>query len=184
MAGVAGPMLRRSRAAGARFLAGLLAGGAAGALVLALPVYLLGMLAGLLPQSARLVILLVTCALLGLADLSGRTPHMWRQVPQQLVNRLPPGALGLAWGFDLGLMVTTQKTTSLIWGTIAAVVLLRPSLAAPALVGIATVATLTVVLFSAGGIEPEARRSKRWLMYARRSSGAVMLTALLAGLLA
>ena len=108
MAGVAGPMLRRSRTAAARFLAGLAIGGVAAGLLLAVPTYLLGaVVRGLLPEPARLVVLAAVCGLFALADLALPTPQVWRQVPQRLQDVLPPGALGAAWGFDLGLLVTT-----------------------------------------------------------------------------
>jgi hypothetical protein len=35
-----------------------------------------------------------------------------------------PGRLGFIWAFDLGLLVTTQKTTSLLWIGLAGAVLL------------------------------------------------------------
>jgi hypothetical protein len=184
MAGVASPLLRYSRARGTRFLTGLAVGGTAGGLLLAVPVYLIGTLAGHLPFAVRVGLLALVCAALGVADLLGRTPHVWRQVPQALVRTLPPGALGLAWGFDLGLLFTTQKTTSLIWGSLAAIVLLRPGLAAPVLPGIALVAALSMAVLSIGGFEPEAKRSRRWIRSARRGSGLVMLAALLAAVLA
>src|SRR5215212_10467653 len=115
MAGVAGPMLRRSRSAATRFLIGLAIGGVAAGLLLALPTYVLGsVVRGLLPEQGRLMVLAAVCGLFALADLASRTPHVWRQVPQRLQDVLPPGALGAAWGFDLGLLVTTQKTTSLL----------------------------------------------------------------------
>src|SRR3954471_20098644 len=125
MTGVAGPLLRNVglRARGVRFLVGLAVGGAAGGAVLAVPVYLLGRLLEPLPAWVRLGLLAAVCCLLAVADFAQRTPHVWRQVPQGLVNKLPSGSLGLAWGFDLGLLFTTQKTTSLVWVTLAALIL-------------------------------------------------------------
>src|SRR6266542_1523735 len=111
MAGVASPMLRRTRSGASRFLIGLVAGGAAAGLLLSLPAYLIGtVLHDAVPMRARIVILAVLLAILAIADLTRRTPHVWRQVPQDLVWKLPPGSLGVAWGFDLGLLFTTQKT--------------------------------------------------------------------------
>src|SRR5690349_11355959 len=100
MAGVASPMMRHAHAKAARFLAGLTVGSALGGLVLALPVYLLGTLAGLMPAGVRVGLLLAACAGFGLADVAGRTPHVWRQVPQRFVRTLKPGTLGVVWGFD------------------------------------------------------------------------------------
>jgi hypothetical protein len=109
MAGVAGPMLRTRRGAGTRLLAGLLAGELAAGAVLAGPAFLLGTaLRGALPLQARLCAIAALCVLFAVADLANRTPQVQRQVPESLIWRLPPGTLGLAWGFDLGLLVTTQ----------------------------------------------------------------------------
>jgi hypothetical protein len=180
MAGVAGPMRTRDRAGAARFLVGLAAGGVAAGLVLAVPVYLVGHVAGrVLPDSARVGLLVAVAVALGAADLLGRTPHVWRQVPQKLVRELPPGTLGLTWGFDLGLLVTTQKTSSLLWVSIAAVALLDPGLAPVALVVFSLVATagivaLTLTVWSVlmrGGLGWEWIRRARWV------TGAAMLTA-------
>jgi hypothetical protein len=175
MAGVAGPMMHRTRSRGARFLAGLTVGGAVGGLALSLPVYLLGMLASVLPSGVRAGLLAAACIGFGLADLRGRTPHVWRQVPQAFVRSLPPGRLGLVWGFDLGLLVTTQKTTSLIWVAGAAVVLLRPDLAAAALAAIATVAAAAITVNTLTGLLPQGREALTWSRPARWVSGAVIL---------
>src|SRR5262245_21640822 len=119
MAGVAGPMLRRSKAQGVRFLAGLLAGGLAASAVLAVALYALGTLAALvLPHTVRVVAAVLAVVAFGVADLMDRTPHIWRQVPQELIRKLPPGRLGLVWGFDLALLFTTQKSTSLTWASL------------------------------------------------------------------
>src|SRR5262245_38308325 len=134
MAGVAGPMLHYKRWHGARFLVALAVGGMLAGLVLSVPVYLVGeLLDRLVPLPVRLLALAVLGAALALADLRNRTPHIWRQVPQRLANRLPPGTLGLVWGFDLGLLFTTQKTVSLLWLSIGALLLLHPAAAAWAL---------------------------------------------------
>jgi hypothetical protein len=180
MAGVAGPMRSRSRADAARFLIGLTVGGVAAGLLLAVPVYLAGYVAGqLLPASVRAGLLIAVAVGLGVADLLGRTPHVWRQVPQKLVRELPPGTLGLTWGFYLGLLVTTQKASSLLWVSIAAVVLLDPGLAPVALVAFSLVATagivaLTMTVWSIvmrGGLGWEWIRRARWV------TGATMLAA-------
>lgn len=149
MAGVAGPMLRSRRRAGARLLIGLLVGEIAAGLLLAVPAVLAGEgLRALVSLQARLWVVAAVCAFFGGADLMNRTPHMWRQVPEDLIDRLPPGSLGLAWGFDLGLLFTTQKAVSLIWVGIAATVLLSPPLAAAVIVGTAVTASMTVMAYS------------------------------------
>jgi hypothetical protein len=179
MAGVAGPMLRRDRFGAVRMLAGLLAGSVAAGVLLALPTYLLGTLMHeALPERVRLVLLAAVCGVLGLADLTARTPHVWRQVPQRLMDVLPPGSLGTAWGFDLGLLFTTQKTTSLIWVALASLVLLAPAASGPLLAGVAALAALVVVGASIR-YQPFAdstgERARRWFRQARRASGVVIL---------
>ena len=179
MAGVAGPMLRRSRPAAVRFLTGLAIGGVAAGLLLAVPTYLLGAMArGVLPEQARLVALAVICGLFALADLASRTPHVWRQVPQRLQDVLPPGALGAAWGFDLGLLVTTQKTSSLLWVMLAALVLVDPDASGAVLAAAAAMAALVVAVATIR-FDPFAdstgERARRWFRNARRASGVVLL---------
>ena len=178
MAGVAGPMLRHARARGIRFLAGLLAGGVAAGLILALPVFLIGSVAANLPETARLLVLAAICLALGLTDLFQRTPQVWRQVPQALIRTLSPGPLGVAWGFDLGLLFTTQKTTSLIWVALAGLVLQQPQAALTALVGISAVATMAIVAAShANGVDARINPhwSRGWTRQLRRISGTVIV---------
>ena len=149
MAGVASPMLRRTRSGGARFLVGLLGGGIAAGLLLSVPAYLIGtVIQSLVPTRQRIIVLAGILAILAIADLLRRTPYLQRQVPQGFIWKLPPGFLGVAWGFDLGLLFTTQKVTSLIWVAIAGVVLLGPSMAAVLLVSIAVVASLAIAVWS------------------------------------
>jgi hypothetical protein len=178
MAGVAGPMLRSNRSAGTRFLIGLLAGEVAAGLLLAVPAYLLGEgLRAVLPQSARLWAVAAICVIFGLADLANKTPRVQRQVPEALIWRLPPGTLGVAWGFDLGLLFTTQKAVSFIWVAIAATILLDPAVAVAVLVGTAIIAGTTVTALSVWR-RPGADRLSRWgasLRQARHGSGLVML---------
>lgn len=178
MAGVASPMLRRTRTGGARFLTGLAVGGIAAGLLLSIPVYLAGrLLEAVVPATGRTAGLVAVCLVLGIADVRNRTPHPWRQVPQALVRRFPPGTLGLTWGFDLGLLVTTQKTTSLIWVAIAAAVLTGPSAAAALLVGAAVVAAGAV---AARSLQQHPftfleKREQRWFTQVRRMSGISIL---------
>jgi hypothetical protein len=180
MAGVAGPMLQRSRASGARFLTGLAVGGVAAGLVLAVLLYSAGHLAGrFMPVPARETLLVGMAFVLALADLTGRTPHVWRQVPQSLVRSLPPGALGLTWGFDLGLLVTTQKTSSLLWLSITAVTLLDPGLAPASLVAFSLAATIGVAILSMTACTVVARGGLgwTWIRRTRWVTGAAMLAA-------
>jgi hypothetical protein len=175
MAGVAGPMLRNKDRAGARFLAGLLVGEAAAGLLLAVPAYLLSEMAQVLPQAARLWILVGVCAIFGVADLMNRTPHVWRQVPQALIHRLQPGTLGVAWGFDLGLLFTTQKVVSLIWVAIAAGVLLQPAMAAGVVVGVAVLTGLAVIGGSVTFKPGRLRSPGALLRRVRQASGSATL---------
>lgn len=178
MAGVAGPLLRHSRSGGLRFLIGLALGSAAGGLVLALPVYVIGSAVdSVVPRPARLLALLVICVALGVADLLQRTPHVWRQVPQSLARTLPPGSRGLAWGFDLGLLFTTIKSTSLIWASMAALLLLRPSMAAGVLVAMTVTVALTAAVASLHGAESRisSHWAAKWLTPTRRASGTLLL---------
>ncbi len=184
MAGVAGPMVRHSRADGTRFLLALTIGGLAAGVVLAVPVFLLGhLIERLVPLPARLVLVAGLAVAFAVADLRNRTPHVWRQVPQSLARVLPPGTLGLVWGFDLGLLFTTQKTVSLLWLALGAVLLLQPSAAAWALLTFAFAASAVVSMWSFTPMATalQERWSPTWMRRIRRVSGsALMLVALAA----
>ncbi|HEX6470332.1 MAG TPA: hypothetical protein VF069_14640 [Streptosporangiaceae bacterium] len=178
MAGVAGPMLRYNRGGGVRFLLGLTVGGAVAGILLAVPAYLLGnLLRAVLSPPARLWVLAAVCVLFGAADLLNRTPHMWRQVPQRMVHTLPPGTLGAVWGFDLGLLFTTQKVASLIWVALAATVLLDPTAAAAILAAIAVLASLSVAALSAlqRTAKPRTKGERQWVRRIRRTSGMALM---------
>ncbi|TAN32070.1 hypothetical protein EPN29_10120 [bacterium] len=149
MTGVASPMLKAFPARGVRFVTGLLVGGVAAGLLLSLAVYLIGSSAvALLPSRNRLLIVAGIAMTLGIADVIGRTPSINRQVPQRMVRSVPAGFLGLTYGFDLGLLFTTQKTTSLIWLAIAMALLLEPASSPLILLAIALGAAGIVVLVS------------------------------------
>jgi hypothetical protein len=145
MAGVSGPMLRDHRG-GVRFLGGLGAGELVGSLVVGLVLYLLGtMVAAITTESVRLGIVAALGVLLAAADVAGKTPQARRQVPQRLLRSgLSPAVLGVMYGFDLGLLVTTRKTASLGWFALAAVSLLRPAFA-PVLAIVMTSTTILVI---------------------------------------
>ncbi|MEV4678420.1 MULTISPECIES: hypothetical protein [Actinomadura] len=181
MAGVSGPLMRRRPADGARFLTGLTAGGVLAGLLVALLLYVVGRgVHEVLPEDARVLALAAVALGFGLADLAGRTPHVWRQVPQQLVHRLPPGSRGVAWGFDLGLLVTTQKAVSLVWVAVAAVVLLDPWTAAPVMVGMALLSNLSVAVgslrFTPAMVDMGTRRQRLWLRSIRALSGTALVS--------
>jgi hypothetical protein len=183
MAGVAGPQLRVDVRAGTRFLIGLAVGGAIAGLLLALPVFLLGQAVGqVASEQVRLGIVATLAFIFGILDLAGRTPHVWRQVPQRLWHVLAPGRLGLVWGADLGLLVTTQKTTSLLWLSIPAVALLRPGFVPATLVTLSLIATLVVAAASFRVWQSAAKGGMGWpsIQRARKISGLTMLIAGLA----
>lgn len=175
MAGVAGPMLRGRDRSGIRFLLGLMAGETTAGLLLAVPAYLLSQAVQVFPLAARLWALAAFCALFGVADLTNRTPHVWRQVPQRLIHRLRPGALGVAWGFDLGLLFTTQKVVSLIWVAIVASVLLQPTVAAGVVVGVAALTGLVVIGGSMAYKPGRTSRPGATLRRVRQLSGSAIL---------
>jgi hypothetical protein len=181
MAGVAGPMLQRDKAQGSRFLLGLLTGGLAASAGLAALVYAAGTpISSLAPPRYRAIFAALVIAGFGLADLAGRTPHVWRQVSQRLVRALPPGRLGLVWGFDLSLLFTTQKTTSLAWAALTGLLLLAPSGALVALLAMTLAGTAAVAVRSASwgrqtGSSAIGDRRRHWFLPMRRGAGIALL---------
>lgn len=176
MAGVAGPMLGRSRSQGTRFLTGLLAGGLIASAVLATVFFGIGEpLSWILPRTAARIAAGVLLLLAGIADLANRTPHIWRQVPQALLRRLSPGRLGLAWGFDLSLLFTTQKSTSLTWSALTLVTLLEPGASWAALPAMTVIGVLTITLRSVTWrwVKPNdlGDRKRPWFGPMRRAAG-------------
>jgi hypothetical protein len=180
MVGVANPMLRHRRSEAFRFLLGLTVGMVLASLALAFVAWVLGSsLATLVPSHVRLLLLAALCALFGAADLLNRTPHVRRQVPQALVRALPPGQVALAWGFDLGLLFTTQKVVSLLWAALAAVVLVAPD-AGPAILGtVAILSSLTIAGGTLGGWRGVGNfgtsRSRAWTRQVKALSGAALI---------
>jgi hypothetical protein len=176
MAGVAGPMLRRDSAQGTRFLLGLLAGGLAASAAWAVMVYAAGTpLSHAVPVRYREYVAALVITGLGLADLVGRTPHTGRQVPQRFFHLFPPGRLGLVWGFDLSLLVTTQKTTSLTWAALTGLVLLVPSAAVPVLLTMTVIGILAVAARSLRKPSVIGDRGKPWFAQLRRAAGLALL---------
>lgn len=180
MAGVTSPMLRERPSDGVRLLIGLMAGGIAAALMVSMVAYVVGTVAqALAPTQGRLLLLAGVCAMFGTADLLNRTPHVWRQVPQRLVRVLAPGRLGTVWGFDIGLLFTTQKVVSLMWAALAAAVLLDPTLAPALLVGMAALWSTTIAIWSLSGgggvLDHGSNTDRRWLRSVRAMSGTLLL---------
>jgi len=104
--------------------------------------------------------------------------------------RADAGTLGMVWGFDLGLLFTTQKVVSLIWAGIAAAVLLDPAVAGLVVV-VALLAGMAVAGMSVSGhvlalVSPTTRLGRLRPREVRWVSGVVLLilfvaTALQAG---
>jgi hypothetical protein len=180
MVGVSGPMLAGSAAAGTRFLLGLTAGSLGGSAVLASA----GVVAGLslahvgLTFGFRRGALVALAAALGIADMANRTPQIWRQVPQRLVRELPPGVLGAVWGFDLGLVVTTKKVTSLWWLAIIGLILVKPWLLVVAVPAGAFVTALSISSWSLQVKDNTLclrKRQRAWITQLRMTSGVLIL---------
>jgi|SwirhisoilCB3_FD_contig_31_769005_length_809_multi_3_in_0_out_0_2 hypothetical protein len=188
MVGVSGPMFAESAAQGRRFMIGLTLGSLAGGVILATAAAVVGI--GLartgLPLGARLVMLIGVALILGLADLANRTPQWFRQVPQRLVRELSPGTLGVVYGVDLGLIVTTKKVTSLWWLAIAGLALVSPVLLVIA-VPVGAVATSLAVWSWSLRIKGDTaclfrKNQRNWITQLRLMSGTAMIVA--AGLFA
>jgi len=179
MVGVSGPLLAYTPNEGRRFLLGLTLAGLAGSATLGLLGLGLSLvLRQVLSSSTRVVLLIIWAVLLGVADLANRPPQWFRQVPQQLVRELKPGFLGSVWGFDLGLLVTTKKVTSLMWLAIGGVVLLRPSLVPLYVMALGLTTSLSIVFWSLqvkGDTTCLMRRRRDWRTRIRWFSGAAML---------
>jgi hypothetical protein len=179
MVGVSGPLLAESSREGTRFLIALTVAGVAGSAILATVGVALSMaLQYTVPFGARLALLVCWAVLLGAADLTNRTPQWFRQVPQRLVRELRPGLLGTIWGFDLGLIVTTKKVTSLAWLAIGGAILLRPALVPVCVIGIGLTTSLSVALWSArirNDTQCLLKRRRDWMTRTRMLSGTGML---------
>jgi hypothetical protein len=115
MVGVANPLIARSPAQRTRFVSGLAFGILASSAVLSLVLSLVADIAHSFDPEVRAVAGSLVLGILLAADLLNRTPDSGRQVPQRFIRALQPGVRGLAWGFDLGLIATTRKTSSLPW---------------------------------------------------------------------
>jgi hypothetical protein len=92
---------------------------------------------------------------------------------------MPPGQLGLVWGFDLALLVTTQKSTSLTWATLAAVSLLFPTDSWLVLLSMTAIGVLAIVLrsitWTMRPLPLAGDRGRPWFPVMRRAVGMSML---------
>jgi len=138
MAGVSGSLYRFSGPL--RFLLGFAFGLLLSSGLLALILAPISIGAHVVNEPYRVALFGAFAILLATLDLAGRTPYMQRQVPQRLgLNGMDPGQLGIVYGTDAGLHVTTQKSTSLIWGGVLGAVLLgTPEIVSAALIAAAT----------------------------------------------
>lgn len=179
MAGVAGPMLRRSRPQGTKFLLGLLMGGILASTVLASLLFGVGSALEMLSSTIRIGVVGSALVLFGLLDVANRTPHLWRQVPQGLIRVLPPWRLGAVWGFDLSLLFTTQKTTSLTWAALVGTVLVARREAWVVLIGMAVISVTTIslrsVLYAIRGPALMGDGRRTWFVAMRRGAGLVLV---------
>jgi hypothetical protein len=171
-------MLRDRPRQGRRFLAGFAAGLAVAAAVLSVPLLLLTSAAARVDETVRGLTLVALLVGLGVADLLNRTPHVWRQVPQRFARELPPGRLGLVWAIDLGLLVTTQKTTSLLWIGLAGLVLAGSPL--PVVLAVVLVSTgfglgVAALTLARSGSALTAPEFSRWVPWVRKASGTAAL---------
>jgi hypothetical protein len=150
------------------------------------PVFVLGRLVGHLAEPVRWVLFGAVVVGFAVVDLTLRTPHVNRQVPQGLVRHLRPGRLGLIWGVDLATLFSTQKTTSLLWVTLAGLVLMTPD-AAPAVLPAAwAVAWVAMVVLTVRRKRSLVPMEEHWawddlVKILRRVSGSVMLGTVMLG---
>lgn len=180
MAGVSGPMWRQHPADAVRFFVGLFAGTMASGMVLALLSHTVGRLVHMaVGHDVRMLLLAAVILVFAVADLANRTPHVWRQVPQSLIWRLKPGTRGLVWGFDLGLLITTQKVVSLMWLAVVGVVFGQPDAAWLVFITMAVVSCLAVAVLSLTAAATSESfcgiHDRRWLKRVRLGSGGVAL---------
>lgn len=153
MVGVTNPLFRVPGSV--RFHAGFTIGMLTSALFLSMLLVPLNLALGAAPTRSRVIVFSALAAALAIFDLLGRTPQLVRQVPQRFgLQGLPFGRLGIIYGADVGLYLTTQKTTSLLWVAILGSVLLGPPTAVAAtLITVAAVYPLAIAVLSALGQE-------------------------------
>lgn len=124
MVGVSSPLFSVGRRQGSLFLVGYVFGNfAAGTLLLVLILPISTIAKAEMSLESRVVILGAILGLLGALDLMNRTPHLARQTPQRFARELRPGPLGFVYGLDVGLILTTQRASSLPWALLFGTVL-------------------------------------------------------------
>lgn len=104
------------------FFGGLLLGElAGGVLVVGLLAPMSLALESELNYDQRLTVAAAVVIAFAVLDIGGWTPHTRRQTPQRLARQLSgPVPLGLVYGLDVGLVVTTQKASSLLYSSFLA----------------------------------------------------------------
>jgi hypothetical protein len=163
MVGVTSPLLQADRRRAARLLAGYAFGTAAASLLLlSLLTPVARAVQSAAPGWARGGLAAMVVLALAVLDLLGRTPHLDRQTPQMLVRLLPTGragAAGVAWGFDIGLLFTTIKVSSLMWAALAWAMLLDAS-ALPLVLGVYAMVTIALHVAMSGVARRPALRAR------------------------
>lgn len=148
MVGVSSPLFRVAGAS--RFYLGLAGGMLSAALFLGALLIPISLAAKNVPIGQRVWIVAGLGVVFGCTDLISRTPQVWRQVPQRFaLQGLSRGTLGAVYGADMGLLVTTQKVTSLLWlAIIGSTALTTPGVIMLTLFSAATVQAATIVVLS------------------------------------
>lgn len=179
MAGVAGPLWRWNHSAVLRFLIALLTGELIAGVTVGVVLREAGRWLGSSGSPGRGVALGLLLVLLGIADYGGRTPCIRRQVPQRRVNEINPVVLGMAWGLDLGLLFTTRKSTSLVWGLMLYVVLLDWRHAVVGMIAVACGSVVVVLVRTAivAGVHFRCGMSYRGLEVLQRVAGSILVGA-------
>lgn len=170
------------QAPGHQILLGLWVGGMVSSMLMASVAFGLGsLLSWVLPTIVRQIVVALFLVGFAVADVINKTPHIWRQVPVGYLHTMPPGRLGVVWGFDLSLLFTTQKATSLSWAALIGTVLLAPEaswlvLCAMTTVGVLVIAARTIwFLLTKPSMHGD--RSRPWFRVMRRTAGIALVVA-------
>lgn len=133
----------------------------------------------LMPGELRWALFGAGSLLLGFSDVFHHTPQWPRQVPKKLVDRLGAFNLGAVWGFDLGLISTTRKVSSITWVGLLGVLLLARNSALPVLAGGVCASAPVLVIRSVTGLarRVDLRRHLRTIVLMQRLSGVLGVAA-------